>query len=242
MAVIACKVLADELAHYAEQLPQIIATRLLEQGLHDEPDRLRTELQAAIDAVEAEHEPEAIVLGYGLCSRGTEGLRTRRARLVLPRAHDCITLLLGSKERYARYVAENPGTYWYSPGWNSTTLMPGPERHRILQERYREQFEDEEDVAFLMEQEQHWFHTYKRATHVDLGAGDCSASCAFAERCADWLGWDFDRVQGDPALLQALLEGSWDDERFLVLEPGWSAQLSGDERVVRAVPPKQEED
>jgi len=36
---------------------------------------------------------------------------------VVPRAHDCITLLLGSKERYAKLFGERPGTYWYSAGW-----------------------------------------------------------------------------------------------------------------------------
>ncbi|MDP7136552.1 MAG: DUF1638 domain-containing protein, partial [Candidatus Poseidoniia archaeon] len=43
---------------------------LLEQGLHNEPQRLQRELQEAIDRVEADHpEAQVIVLGYGLCSR-----------------------------------------------------------------------------------------------------------------------------------------------------------------------------
>ena len=37
--------------------------------------------------------------------------------LVIPRAHDCITLFLGSKERYTKRFEESPGTYYYSSGW-----------------------------------------------------------------------------------------------------------------------------
>jgi hypothetical protein len=33
---------------------------------------------------------------------------------VLPRAHDCVTVLLGSRERYTREHAAAPATYWYS--------------------------------------------------------------------------------------------------------------------------------
>lgn len=35
-------------------------------------------------------------------------------RLVIPRAHDCITLYLGSRQRYLEQFNARPGTYWYS--------------------------------------------------------------------------------------------------------------------------------
>ena len=37
--------------------------------------------------------------------------------LVVPRAHDYITLLLGLKEKYSNYMAQHPGTYFRSTGW-----------------------------------------------------------------------------------------------------------------------------
>ena len=51
----------------------------------------------------------------------SRGVHAQRCRIAITRAHDCITLLLGSKERYAEYVAQHPGTYWYSAGWNRCT-------------------------------------------------------------------------------------------------------------------------
>ena len=37
--------------------------------------------------------------------------------LVVPRAHDCITLFLGSKERYLDYFQTHPGVYFKTSGW-----------------------------------------------------------------------------------------------------------------------------
>lgn len=235
VAVITCAVLEDEFAQFARELGNVVHVEILEQGLHNEPNRLREVLQKAIACVEKKPEVEAIVLGYGLCSRGTEGVRTTRCKLVLARAHDCITLLLGSKERYADYVAENPGTYWYSPGWNRHHIAPGRERYEKLRAQYVEKY-GEDNADFLMESEQAWFQQYNRATYVELGAGVTPQDVQYTRDCACWLGWNFDHQHGDPALLRALLSGDWDNERFVVLEPNQTIRMTVDARVIEPKP------
>lgn len=230
-AVITCAVLETEVGHIAGELDHIVHVETLPQGLHNEPDELRRQLQSAVDRIEARRDVEIIVLGYGLCCRGTEGVRTRRSRLVMARAHDCITLLLGDKDRYARYVARHPGTYWYSPGWNRHHTPPGPERHEEHLREYREKY-DAETARYLMEAEQHWFESYSRATYVDIGFGASEEDEQYTQKCAEWLGWAFDRQRGDPALLRDLLAGPWDDDRFVVLEPGQTIRMTLDERVI----------
>ena len=234
IAVVTCAVLETEIAHFARELSHVVCIEILEQGLHIEPGKLREKLQAAIDRVEGQSDAGTIALGYGLCSRGSEGVRTRRCRLVIPRAHDCITLLLGSKERYAEYVQRHPGTYWYSPGWNRHTPMPGPERYETVHREYIEKY-GEDNADFLMESEQHWFKTYNNAAFVHLGCGDIEKELAYTQRCAKWLGWKCDYQCGDPALLKALLSGPWDNERFLALEPGQTFRVTADARVIEAV-------
>ena len=232
-AVISCSVLEAEIEHFAANLEHIVRIENLEQGLHNEPTKLRNQLQEAIERIEEETPAETILLGYGLCSRGTEGVRTGRCRMIVPRAHDCITLLLGCKRRYAEYVAEHPGTYWYSPGWNKHHVPPGPERHEKLYQEYREQF-GEDDAKYLMETAEGWFSSYERAAYVDLGVGVTDEDLEYTCKCADWLGWTFDHQHGDPDLLRALLEGRWDTERFVVLRPGQTFRMTGDERVIEA--------
>ena len=239
-AVVTCAVLETEIAHFAADLPHIGHIEIMEQGLHNEPDRLRTVLQEAVTRVEAlppvpgAGPIEAIVLGYGLCSRGIEGVRTRRCRLVATRAHDCITLLLGDKDRYADYVKDHPGTYWYSPGWNRHHVPPGKDRFDRLRREYIEKY-GEDNADYLMEMEQSWMQKYDRATYVDLTVGATDRDLDYTRQCADFLSWSFDRQRGDPDLIRALLEGRWDDERFVVLDPGQTVRMTADARVIEAV-------
>jgi hypothetical protein len=236
LAVIACSVLDQEVLHYAQGQTQILAVELMEQGLHNDPAKLRQHVQMKIDELETRHpQLNAIALVYGLCSRGTEGLVTRRCRLVIARAHDCITHLLGDRQRYAEYVRQHPGTYWYSPGWNKHHIPPGQERYEKLLAKYVEKY-GQDNAEFLMESEQHWFSTYNRAAYVHLTIGATEGDIGYTRKCADWLKWGFDIQQGDPALLIALVRGQWDDERFLVLEPGQTLRMTADDRVVEAVP------
>ena len=234
-AVITCAVLETEIRHFARSLPQVVGIQILEQGLHNEPEKLRAKLQTAIDSVEAQANAEVIVLGYGLCCRGTQGVRTRRCRLVIARAHDCITHLLGSKERYAQYVKEHPGTYWYSPGWNKHHLPPGKERYVALYKKYVENY-GEDNAGYLMESEQHWFRTYNNAAFVELGVGEVEKDLAYTQRCAEWLGWRCDHLCGDPGLLRVLLGGPWDRKRFLVLQPGQTFRFTADEHIIEPEP------
>jgi len=230
--VVACRVIEDELRAAASASAAEVAFTWLEQGLHNEPDRLREALRHAVD--DAERSPgDAVVLGYGLCSRGIEGVTTRTRPMVVPRAHDCITLLLGCRHRYADYTAAHPGTYWYSPGWNRCHTPPGPERRQALLDRYTRAF-GEDNAAYLVEVEQGWMTAYNRATYVHLSVGATDGDRAYTRRCADWLGWDYDEQAGDPGLLRALLAGDWDDDRFLVLPAGHTPRVVTDGRVIEA--------
>jgi hypothetical protein len=231
--IIACHVLWREFCYFAALSDNVFLFHFLKQGLHCTPDLLRKELQAVIDA--AEDDCDALLIGYGLCSNGIEGIVARKTRLVVVRAHDCITHLLGSRERYRQYFDAHPGTYWYSPGWIDTGSQPGQERYEQTLQAYTEKY-GEENAAYLMEMEQGWFKEYSNAAYVDLGFGDHAARKQYTRQCADWLHWNYDELRGDPRLLQDLLAGAWNDADFLVVEPGQRIAASFDDRVIRAEP------
>ncbi|MFH0921865.1 MAG: DUF1638 domain-containing protein [Fibrobacterota bacterium] len=230
--IIACHVLKRELDHFAGLSKNTVTFHYLEQGLHNTPEILRERLQAAVDA--APENADAVLLGYGLCSNGLVGIRARKKRLVIARAHDCITFLLGSKERYREYFDTHPGTYWYSPGWIETGTQPGRTRCEQLLKEYAEKY-GEENAQYLMEMEQAWIKNYSNAAYVDLGLGDSAAHKAFTKECAAWLGWRYDELAGDPVLLLDFMEGNWDSADFLIVEPGEAAAASNDAEVVKAV-------
>ena len=230
--IIACHVLWRELCYYAALSRNIHDFDFLEQGLHDTPDLLRSKLQDAIDAVDGDY--AAVLVGYGLCSNGIEGIVAREIPLVVAKGHDCITYLLGSKERYRRYFNSHPGTYWYTPGWIDTQAQPGRERYERTYRSYVDKY-GEDNAQYLMEMEQGWFKEYSNAAYTDLGFGESDHHKEYTRECAEWLGWRHDELQGDPRLVKRLLEGDWNAEDFLIVEPGQKIVATHDENIIRAV-------
>lgn len=235
IAVIACGVIEPEVRHFANGCTHIRELDFLPQGLHEDPARMQRELQAAVSRAEANPAVEAVVLVYGLCSRGVENLRHDRCPLVITRAHDCVTLFLGDKDRYAAYQRENPGTYWYNPGWIRGRASPSPDREARLRREYAEKF-GEDDVEYLLETDRAGLAHYNRAIYVGLDLGDPQKEADYTRSCADCLGWGFDQVPGNPALLQALLHGDWDEKRFLIVPPRHVIRLTADDTIIRAEP------
>ena len=86
-----CEALARPVYAAAAASPHTVSVRLLKQGLHNRPKGLRKTLQEEIEAIPA-GECDAVLLAYGMCGTATVGLAARHVPLVLPRAHDCITL------------------------------------------------------------------------------------------------------------------------------------------------------
>ena len=229
--VIACHVLWRELCHFASLSPHVFTFNFVKQGLHNTPELLKVQLQTAVD--EAPEECDAVLLGYGLCSNGAAGVVARSKPLVIPRAHDCITFFLGSKERYREYFDAHPGTYWYTPGWIECSLQPGLERYNFLRRDYVEKY-GEDNADYLMEMEQGWMKEYSNAAYIDLGFSDTLRFREYTRECAQWLGWKCDELQGDSGMIQAFVVGQWDSERFLIVEPGQTIVASHDAMVIKA--------
>lgn len=232
---IVCKVMQREAYFCAARSPNAIDVVLMEQGLHDEPDRLRREVHKALQTTrDIQNRPyDATLLGYGLCSNGIVGL-SAEIPVVVPRGHDCITLLLGSAGKYKDYFDSHRGVYWYSPGWIESGKQPSKERYENLLEEYRQKYGDD-NAKYLMEVEQTWIKEYNWATYIDWGLVDAAKYTQYTKDCADFLGWDYDELKGDPSLMQKLVDGRWSHEEFLVVKPGQKiAEDLTNEGIIRA--------
>jgi len=215
--------------------PHILETRFLEIALHDHPDTLRITLQAEINRLDERNDITAVALAFALCGCGTSGLKAGRHRLVIPRAHDCMTVFMGSKEKFACQQADCPDSYYFTPGWMKANRTPGPGRLEALRAEFSEKF-DPDDVEFLLETEKENWAQHGRAVYLDLGTADAGEKAATAEIAAAALGWKFERIPGDPSLLRDLLAGRWDQERFQIIEPGEILAHSPDEKIFRVRP------
>ncbi|MDR1604658.1 MAG: DUF1638 domain-containing protein [Gracilibacteraceae bacterium] len=245
LKLFACKVLYREISFLSYNSPHILDVTWLRQGFHDTPELLRKLLQDSIDAVDEGRDPcsyknnetqdsqfDAILLGYGLCCNAIVGVVSRRHPLVIPRGHDCITLLLGSKEEYKRQqdFMRNRG-FWYSGGWLENCLMPGKERTDTLRERYRQKFGPKK-ADFLLDMEQSWINDYDYAAFIDWPELKNADNIRYAQKCANELGWQMRLIPGSSFLLYDFVNGNWRDEDFLVVPPGQQVAPSYDPSVI----------
>jgi len=247
LQLIVCDMLMLPVEHLAAESPHEIVVSELSASLHVEPLPLRDRIQAEIDRVEAEDPAAAaILLGYGLCGGATAGLVARSKPLVLPRAHDCVTIFLGSRERYGREQATTPGTYWFTEdnvkrgnafmGW----LLGSSERSNDVRSTYEEYVEKygQENADYLMEALGAWQQHYERGAFLETGLAPDDIALERAREETARRGWRFESVLSDLTLIKRLLDGEWDDE-FMVLQPGEALAMSYDEDIVKAVPAEQ---
>ena len=239
LRVVACEVIARELYHLAARAPGVVDIHFLTQGLHDiGPEPMRAKLQEAIDETDTGLY-DAVALGYALCSNGTDGIRAREIPVVLPRAHDCITLLLGSRERYRHEFDTVPGTYYGSAGWyerdHENLSNPGLAAAGGLGKRY--EYEEyvaaygEENARYIMEQLEGGLRHYERFLFVETGLGGEDQARDAARARADEEGWRFETTEADLTLLRKLVSRQWDDD-FVVLEPGMRMIPTHDDRIM----------
>lgn len=245
LLALTCEVLSRAVYRCAATSPHVVDVMLERRGLHDDPPNLRSILQAAIDATAAPY--DAVVLAYGLCGGATAGIRAGAIPLVVPRAHDCITLFLGSRERYAAEFAAHPGTFWYVQDYLERTDdgsafggvgAVSDAAARATREEYVAKY-GEDNADYLMEVLGAWRSHYERAAYVEMGIGDAASAAAVEERARDEAagrGWAFEKLAGELLLVRRLVDGAWDPADVLVLQPGERLAMSYDEAVIRAEP------
>jgi len=240
LKLIACEIFYRELSAAVARSVNQVDVEFLPKGLHEVGrEGMSARLAEALAAVD-QSKYEAVLLGYALCSNGVVGLTAGAIPLVVPRAHDCITLFLGGKERYLDYFQKNPGVYFKTSGWiergeglaqfglDSIQHLSGmTQTYEELAAKY-----GKDNARFLFEQLGDMTRNYSRLTFIEMGVEPDDRFERHARREAAERGWKFEKLTGDMTLIRRLVDGPWDEERFLVVPPGGRVAASFDERIV----------
>ena len=241
--VIACPVFQRELELLAINTKNKITFQHLEMGLHEgSGENLRTALQSAIDAVPADG-CDAVAIGYGLCNRGVIGLQARTVPVIIPRAHDCIGMLLGSSRSYLAQLEAQPGTYFQSAGW--LEHLPAGEAVRqqmsfgpnitVTREQLAAKYGGE-NADYLLEQFTKFTQHYGRLAFISTPVPEAAKWEEVAREIARKRGWKFERLPGDLGWLRRLINAEWNEREFLTLKPGKRVGLRTDAQIIGAEP------
>ena len=262
--VIACPVFHREIELLAPEARVEVTTRFLDMGLHEcSAASLRTALQASVDDASA-GACDAVALAYGVCNRGIIGLQARSVPVIIPRAHDCIGILLGQSRRYLEQLAIEPGTYFQSAGWlehapgngalrgqdlpagtGNANPPAGPGEALPAQEfalrpglgATRAELAvryGEDNADYLLEQFAAFTRHYRRLAFISTPVPQAGRWEATARELARARGWTFENLAGDLGWLLRLLKVQWHTDEFLMLLPGERVSLVSDGRLIAA--------
>ena len=229
VVVIACDVLQDMLVNL---LPDGLAVEVtfFDFAMHVTPRNMARTLQDAIDSIE---EPSLVLLGYGLCGNGLNGIKAGEHTLLLPRVDDCIAIFLGSREAYRKEFKEEPGTYYLSKGWleaNNRRIDQAEEGvppygidPLAAYESYVSQY-GPETAEWLMEVQYRNYRRLALVAHDQSDLEECRPRAQEVARyCQQW-GMRYEEILGSDAYVRRLVEVATTpemaDDDFLLIPPG----------------------
>ncbi|WP_197282247.1 DUF1638 domain-containing protein [Dethiosulfatarculus sandiegensis] len=209
-AVLACKVFAPELKMLNIPSEKI---SFLEQGLHNHPLKLRKELGLALNSLEKDPSTEEVVLLYGYCGSGLEGLSSKRVRLRAPLVHDCIPLLLDSSLPPDKLSTS--GLFFLSAGWIDHGKTPLTEYYQTCK-RY-----DPETALWIAKET---LKSYTKVALITEPGLIQDHHRNYARRMAKLFGLEYQEVKGGLGWLTSLLTRQ-KKRGSLSLEPGCPVSL-----------------
>jgi hypothetical protein len=242
LKLISCNVFQRESSWCIARSPHVIDSDYTELGEHARSAGLRQLIQARIDATEASGIAyDAILLLFGLCGNATVGLQARHTQLVIPRAHDCCTILLGSRGKFTEHFGTAPSTPFSSAGYlergnyflrtndDGTAGVKIGDSYKALVEKF-----GEEDAKYIWA-EMNPAHGDEKAVFIDLPQ---TSHLGYAEQFqakAAAAGKQPVHLQGDIRLIENLIHGNWDAKEYLIAPPGTAIEGVYDwDEVVRA--------
>ena len=235
--IISCEILFREVCFCVSKSKHIVDVSFQKKGLHDIGEASMSKaLQDVIEQVDYD-KYNAILLCYGLCNNGIRNLHAP-IPIVVPRAHDCITLLMGSKEKYDDYFFNNIGTYFHSSGWLERDKNSNETAGSIIQQLgidkshadYVEEY-GEENADYLMSILGNWLVNYNKVAFINNGIGDIRGNAEKSKKFAEQNNWDYEEVEGNISLIERLVDGDWDEVDFLIVPPNHTIEPTNDSSV-----------
>lgn len=177
---------------------------ILTDNNHDSPRRLSASIQNKLDQMDAQR----VLMAFGTCGGAMVGLRSGNLTLVIPRVDDCLSLLMGSMEQ--RYALSGGFGLFLTDSWMNHEKSIESELGRI-RSRYPPERADKVISAL--------YGHFRSLNVIDTGAYDVASLLPRSRVLARQLELEHRVVRGTTAYLEALLQGPWESDRFIVIPP-----------------------
>ncbi len=215
--VIACTVFKDyiELLDIDKQFD----VEYLEIAKHLKPEELNQLLQTKINQSKGY---DSIILLYGICGNAIKGIYAAHCPIIVPRFHDCCSILLGSRKRFKEIFKEQ-----YSKEWTCSTYYqysneqsfndPFGFMNQSLQEYIEKYGEDNGQYLYNMLVKE----PDKEQIYISF---ENDLDKKYIDEILENKDIELKIVKGNLDILKKLFQCQWENDNFLLLEK--------DERVI----------
>lgn len=219
--IICCDVIEEEIKHVTAMSEHTFEIEYSKKAEHEKPDELRVGIQKMIDHSEGY---DAILIGYGLCGNAIAGLKANKIPLIVPRAHDCCTLFLGSRKRFNELFEGKESMGWGSTGYcrRDGDYLRNSDTGSILgyDRAYDEYVEEygKENADFIWDSI-HPVRDNNEVLFISIPETDDNNVLEQFKDEAIKIGKTVRIEEGSINLLKKFAKGLWDED-FLVVKPG----------------------
>lgn len=202
LMIIACDNIRNELLNAVRRTESNIPILFLPQDAHQNPDRMREQLQSLLNRLS---NIDMVLLPMGSCGNATKGLTCNTASMVLPRCEDCIDILLSPTKAERSHKA-----FYLTAGWLNNPYSIDTEFKYTL-DKY-----GEETTESIM---QSMYGNYEGFIALDTGAYELGPVKEAIKPLATMVELEVTEQKGSCSMLEDMLNQDFGD-RFVVVPPG----------------------
>ena len=218
--LIACDVFARLAYDAAAKSVHIVDIELLPMLAHNEPDKLRKNLQNSIDkACGKEDMPyDKIILAYGLCGNAVVGL-TCPIPMIIPRMHDCCAMFMGSQKRFLEAFGHRLSTPWRSCGYVERCVGLNHANYKLHVDYLKMVDEYGEENAEYIWETMNPPAVVNEAVYIEIPGFEYNDTqkVYIDEKAKE--DCEVETILGDNSWFTRLVDGPWEESEFLKLSP-----------------------
>lgn len=197
--IISCSTIEDEVNLVIKELNISLDTEIqwIESKYHNNPNRLKREVQNAIDSIY--EDIDNILLLYGSCGNAIDGIKSDKYKLICMKVDDCFAMFLGSRE--ARRM--DKGSYYFTKKYIESECSLWHDYCRC-QSKYGQK-RTEKIYKFMLKE-------YKSIKVIDTGAYNVDEILNKTKEIASCCNLEHKIILGNLNILVKALTKLWDED------------------------------